>query len=177
MNRETKNLVLSALLIAVGVILPFITMQIPEIGNMLLPMHIPVILCGFLCGGPYGFVVGLILPLLRSILFGMPIMMPAAAAMAPEMAVYGLVTGILYQKLKYRKFGIYITLVTAMIAGRIVWGVASIMVFSHLGNTFTWKLYAMNGYINAIPGIVLQLILIPILVKRLRMARRTAVAL
>lgn len=177
MKKDNNNLVLSALFIATGIVLPFITMQIPEIGNMLLPMHIPVILCGFICGGPNGFFVGLILPLLRSILVGMPIMMPGAVAMAPEMAVYGLVTGILYQKLKTHRFGIYITLVTAMLAGRIVWGVASTLVFSYLGNTFTWKLYVMNGFINAIPGIILQLVLIPILIKRLSMSRKAAVTL
>ena len=177
MNRQSKNLVLSALFVALGIVLPSVTMQIPEIGNMLLPMHIPVILCGFICGGPYGFLVGLILPLLRSTLVGMPVMMPGAVAMAPELATYGLVSGFLYQKLKTQRFGIYITLVTAMITGRIVWGIASTLVFSLLGNMFTWKLYVMNGFVNAIPGIVLQLILIPVLVKRLRMTKEVPVAL
>lgn len=171
MAKKYKNLVLSALFIAIGIILPFITMQIPRVGNMLLPMHIPVILCGFLCGGPYGFVVGLIVPLLRSVLTGMPIMLPTAVTMAPELATYGLVTGLLYQKLNNKRFGIYISLITAMLLGRIVWGLASIGVFSLLGNSFTWKVYITNGFINAIPGIIIQLILIPVLVKRLRTAK------
>lgn len=167
MKKQYKNLVLSALFIAIGIILPFITMQIPRIGNMLLPMHIPVILCGFICGGPYGLVVGLLVPLLRSMLVGMPIMLPGAVTMAPELAAYGLVTGLLYRRLKGKKLGILISLITAMITGRIVWGLASVGVFSLLGNSFTWKIFVTNGFINAIPGIVIQLILIPLLVKRL----------
>lgn len=177
MERKYKNLVLSALFIALGIILPFVTMQIPRIGNMLLPMHIPVILCGFICGGPYGFIVGLIVPLLRSVLTGMPLLIPAAISMAPELAIYGLVTGLLYQKLNTRKFGIYISLITAMILGRIVWGAVSTLVFSLLGNSFTWKIFVTNGFINAIPGIVLQLIFIPFLVKRLLTTKEVGTSL
>lgn len=171
MKKNYKKLVLSALFIAIGIVLPFMTMQIPRIGNMLLPMHIPVILCGFLCGGPYGFAVGLIVPLLRSVLIGMPPMLPIAVTMAPELAIYGLVTGLLYQKLNNKKFGVYISLITAMILGRIVWGLVSVGVFSLLGNSFTWKVFITNGFMNAIPGIIIQLILIPILVKRLKVSK------
>ncbi len=174
MERQYKNLVLSAFFIALGIILPFITMQIPRIGNMLLPMHIPVILCGFICGGPYGLIVGLSVPLLRSVLTGMPLMIPAAVSMAPELAIYGLVTGLLYKKLKTSKFGIYISLITAMILGRIVWGIVSALVFSLIGNSFTWKIFVANGFINAIPGIVIQLILIPVLVKRLEVTKEVS---
>ena len=76
-SERTKKLILSALFLAVGIMLPFITMQIPTIGNMLCPMHIPVILCGFVCGGPYGLVVGLMTPLVRSALTGFPRFMAA----------------------------------------------------------------------------------------------------
>jgi len=167
MRKQTKKLVLSALFVAIGIVLPFITMQIPRIGNMLLPMHIPVLLCGFICGAPYGFGVGLIIPLLRSVLVGMPVMLPGAVTMAPELAIYGLVTGLLYKKLKKVKIGILISLICAMILGRIGWGLVSIGVFSLLGNSFTWKLFITNGFVNAIPGIIIQLILIPLLVKSL----------
>lgn len=177
MGKGHKNLVLSAFFVALGIILPFITMQIPRIGNMLLPMHIPVILCGFICGGPYGFIVGLIVPLLRSLLTGMPVMIPMAVTMAPELAIYGLVTGLLYERLKKKKFGIYISLITAMLSGRIVWGTVSALVYSLLGNSFTWKLFVMNGFINAIPGIVIQLILIPVLVKTLKRTKEVDTAL
>lgn len=169
MKKHYTNMVLSAFFIALGIILPFITMQIPRIGNMLLPMHIPVLLCGFICGAPYGFIVGLITPLLRSVLIGMPLMVPMAVCMAPELAVYGLVTGLLYEKLRTRSFKIYISLISAMILGRIAWGLVSLGVYSLLlGDSFTWKLFVTNGFVNAVPGIVIQLILIPIIVTTLK---------
>lgn len=171
MKKQTKNMILSALFIAIGIILPFITMQIPKVGNMLLPMHIPVMLCGFICGWPYGLAVGLIVPLLRSVLVGMPVMIPSAVTMAPELAVYGLMTGLLYKKLKTNKYRIYISLISAMLLGRIVWGLASVVVFSLIGNSFTWKIFVTNGFINAVVGIVIQLIIIPPLVKRLSTER------
>lgn len=177
MKKQYKKMVLSALFIALGIVLPFITMQIPRIGNMLLPMHIPVILCGFICGGPYGFIVGLILPILRSLLTGMPVMVPAAVCMAPELAVYGLVSGLLYQKLKSKRFGALITLIVTMIMGRIAWGLASIGVYSLLGNSFTWKIFVTNGFVVAIPGIVIQLILIPILVNILKKTNEEGISL
>lgn len=161
---HTKKLTLSALFIALGIVLPFFTGQIQQIGNMLLPMHLPVILCGFVCGGPYGLIIGILIPLLRSLLFGMPPLMPTAVAMAVELATYGMVTGLLYSKLKNRRFGIYFTLIPAMIAGRITWGIASYILYSLLGNAFSWQLFAAGAFINAIPGIIVQLILIPILI-------------
>lgn len=166
--NRTNKLVLSALLMAIGIVLPFVTMQIPSIGNMLLPMHIPVILCGFICGGPYGAIVGFILPLLRSVLFGMPPLMPTALAMSFELAAYGLISGVLYQKLAGKRFAVYMSLIGAMITGRLVWGAVSLGLYSLLGNTFTWKIFAVQAVVNAIPGIVLQLVLIPVLVISLK---------
>lgn len=96
--KNTKKLVLSALFLAIGLILPFITMQIPAVGKMLCPMHIPVLLCGFIVGWPYGLLVGFITPLLRSVLFGMPMLVPNAVCMAFELATYGFVAGVLSQK-------------------------------------------------------------------------------
>lgn len=163
-QNKTRKLVTSALLMAIGIILPFFTMQIPAFGNMLLPMHIPVIICGFLCGGPYGLAVGLIVPLLRSVMFGMPIMMPIAFAMSLELATYGFITGILHNKLYGKRGEKYVSLIVAMIVGRIVWGTISFGLFYLLGNAFTWKIFAVQAVGNAIPGIILQLILIPILI-------------
>lgn len=168
--KSTKKLVLSALFIALGIVLPFFTGQVPQIGNMLLPMHIPVLICGFVCGAPYGLTVGLITPLLRSLLFSMPPMMPKAVGMAVELAVYGLITGLMYAKFKHKKFGIYISLITAMIVGRIAWGITSFILFTILGNPFTWELFAAEAFLNAIPGIIVQLILIPVLIYALNKA-------
>ncbi|WP_322597248.1 ECF transporter S component [Acetivibrio straminisolvens] len=93
---STKRLVLSGLFLALGLLIPFLTAQIPSLGSRLLLMHIPVLLCGFICGWPYGLIIGLVLPVFRSMLFGMPPMFPTAVAMAFELAAYGLMTGLLY---------------------------------------------------------------------------------
>ena len=98
-RTKTYKMVWSGVFVALGIVLPFLTGQIQGIGKMLLPMHIPVLLCGFVCGAPYGLAVGLIVPLLRSVLFGMPVLFPTAVSMAFELAVYGCVTGILYRRL------------------------------------------------------------------------------
>lgn len=155
---------MSAVFIALGLVLPFITMQIPKFGNMLLPMHIPVLLCGFLCGAPYGLLVGAIVPIFRSLIFGMPVMMPMAVGMAFELAAYGFLSGLLYGFLADRRGGTYIALVGAMLGGRVVWGIVSVGLYSALGNTFTWQLFLAGAVINAIPGIIIQLVLIPVLV-------------
>ena len=94
-SLQTRKLTYAALFLALAMVLPFITGQIPEIGKMLSPMHIPVLLCGFLCGWPWGLAVGFVAPLLRSVVFGMPAMFPGAVAMAFELAVYGTLSAIL----------------------------------------------------------------------------------
>lgn len=157
-----KNLTLSAMFIAIGLILPVITGNIPQIGNMLLPMHIPVFLCGLICGWKYGLAVGFILPLFRSLIFGAPPIYPIAIAMAFELAVYGLVAGYLYNHSRWKCIiSLYTSMIIAMISGRLVWGVSEIILLGMKGNVFTWKMFAAGAFLNAIPGIVIQLILIP----------------
>ena len=102
MKTSTRKLTLSALFLALGLVLPLITGQIPQIGKMLLPMHIPVLLCGMVCGWPYGLAVGAVMPLLRGLLFGMPVLYPTGIGMAFELAAYGAVIGLLYAKLNKR---------------------------------------------------------------------------
>lgn len=165
---SVKKLSLSALFLAVGIILPFVTMQIPSIGNMMLPMHIPVILCGFLCGGPCGAIVGLLVPLLRSVMFGAPVLLPTALAMSFELGTYGLLTGLLYKRFRTVKGGIYISLLLAMLGGRCVWGVASYLIYHALGNVFTWKIFFAGAFLKAVPGIVIQIVFLPILIARVR---------
>ncbi len=167
--KNIRNLTLSALLLALGLILPFITMQIHEIGNLLLPMHIPVLICGFVCGWKYGLVMGFVLPILRSALFGMPVMVPRALAMAFELAAYGAVAGLLYHILKNKRFSEYIALIGSMLTGRIVWGIASYIIFALLTEkAFTWQLFIGGAFFEAIPGIILQLIIIPPIVMLLK---------
>lgn len=169
-HSKTRQLTLAALFLALGLIMPFLTAQIPTVGSRLLPMHIPVLLGGFVLGGPYGAIIGFITPLLRSALFGMPPMFPTATCMAFELATYGFVTGYLYQQLKKNIVNIYITLIFSMIIGRIVWGLVSLLIYSLQGNTFTMTMFVAGGLTNAIPGMILQIILIPILVLALQKA-------
>lgn len=166
--KGTKKLVTSSFLLALALVLPFLTGQIPEIGNMLLPMHLPVLLAGFIVGGPSAMAIGAIAPLLRSMLWGMPQLFPKAVSMAFELATYGAVSGAVYFSGKKSRKAVFAALISAMIAGRIVWGIVSLILYGMIGNSFTIALFATEAFINAIPGIVLQLILIPIIVSALK---------
>ena len=163
-SLQIRRLTYAALSLAIALVLPFLTGQIPEIGSMLSPMHIPVLLCGFMCGWPWGLAVGFIAPLLRSVMFGMPVMFPGAVAMAFELAVYGGMAGFLCQKLPRKNSVTYAVLLISMISGRIVWGIVRFVLSGLSGTTFSWAMFLAGAVTNAIPGIVLQLILIPILV-------------
>lgn len=161
-NTITKNITLAAMFIAVGLILPFFTGQIPQFGKMLLPMHIPVFFCGLICGWQYGLTVGFVLPLLRYAVFGMPVIFPTGIAMAFELASYGLISGYLYNNSRWQcVIALYRSIITAMLAGRIIWGIAQIVLLGISGSTFTWQMFMAGAFINAVPGIVVQLILIP----------------
>ena len=168
-RKEIQKMVLAGLCLALCMLLPFLTGQIPQIGSMLSPMHIPVLLCGFICGWKYGLLVGAIAPIMRHLLFGMP-PLPTAIAMAFELAAYGLAVGILYQVLPKKNLYIYVTLITSMILGRIVWGVASIVVRGIVGESFTFAIFLGGALFNAIPGIILHIVLIPIIVILLKRA-------
>ena len=109
----------------------------------------------------------MIYDLLRGVLFGMPAIFPNAFCMAFELATYGLVAGILSEKMKKDIKSLYISLIAAMLCGRIVWGLVSAAVYAFTGGIFTWELFLMGGFINALPGILIQLVLIPSLVERL----------
>lgn len=161
MKLSVRRLTISAMLLAVGLLLPFLTGQIQHIGNMLCPMHLPVFICGMVCGPVWGLAVGAVLPLLRSALFGMPVLMPAACAMAFELAAYGLISGLLRRTLPRKAWALYASLVTAMIAGRVVWGLACIPLYGFAAKSFSMQLFVTNGFVNAVPGIVLQLIAVP----------------
>ena len=171
MNRNSiRKMVYSALFLALGLVLPFLTGQIPQIGAMLSPMHIPVLLCGFVCGWKWGLLVGVITPLLRSVLFQMPRMMPTAVAMAFELAAYGCAAGVLYALLPKKVPMVYASLIGAMLCGRAVWGIASYFLYMALGNSFTWQAFAAGAFLNAVPGIILHILIIPPIVLALEKA-------
>lgn len=161
-NKKLQNLVLSAMFLGLGLVLPFFTGQIPQIGNMLLPMHLPVILCGFICGWKYGLVVGAVTPVLRSAVFGMPPMYPTAIAMAFELAAYGFLVGFLFRNARWQCLkSLYRCLIISMLGGRVIWGIVMTVILGLGENGFTLTAFLTGAFLNAIPGIIVQLILVP----------------
>ena len=173
-QNSIRKMVLSAMFLALAYVMPFLTGQIPEIGSMLCPMHIPVLLCGFICGGPWGLLVGFLAPLLRSVTLGMPPLFPTAVCMAFELATYGLVAGLLYRLLPKKKASVYGALLLAMVAGRVVWGIMMAICMGVTGGKFGFGAFIAGAVTNAIPGIIVQIILIPILVIALEKAGKQA---
>ncbi len=178
-SRGIRKLVLSAMFMAIGLVLPFITGQIQQIGNMLLPMHIPVLLCGLICGWQYGAIVGFILPLLRYALFGMPPIFPTGVSMTFELAAYGAVIGLMMQWLSRKNttgngknyvLNLYLALIGAMLAGRIVWGLVRFILAQATMQPFTLEMFMAGAFLTAIPGIIVQLILIPGIMAALKRA-------
>lgn len=163
-NTITK-MVFSAMFLSIAIILPFFTGQIKQIGNALCPMHIPVMLCGYLCGPIYGLIIGFVAPYLRFLKFGMPLLMPSGIAMSLELATYGFMCGLLYRIFLHNKWRIYLSLFSAMIAGRAVWGIARTVLAGMTSSEFGWTVFLSGAVLSAIPGILLQIIFVPILVK------------
>lgn len=168
-NLSIRNLVLAALCLALCLVLPFLTGQIPEIGQALSPMHIPVLLCGFICGPWYGAAVGFIAPILRNLIFGMP-PFPMNIPMAFELLTYGLVAGVMYRLLPKKHVSTYISLITAMLAGRVIWGIGRVILAGVQNSAFSMKMFIAGAFVDAVPGIICHIVLIPIIVIALEKA-------
>lgn len=163
-NNQILKMILAAFFLALAYIMPFLTGQIPEIGSMLCPLHIPVLLCGFICGWPWGLMVGFIAPLLRSLTLSMPPLFPTAVCMTFELAAYGGISGFMHKILPRKKPYIYCSLLTAMVLGRFVWGIAMFVCMGMKNSPFTMKAFLSGAILNALPGIIIQIVLIPLLV-------------
>lgn len=173
-QNRIRRLTLTGLFLALGLVLPFLTGQIPLIGSMLLPMHLPVFLSALLCGFEYGAPMAFVLPLLRSTLFGMPPMYPTALAMSFELCTYALVSGYCYLHSRWQcTKTLYRSLLLAMLAGRLVWGLAQYILLGLNGKAFTMGAFLSAAFLRAIPGILIQLILIPAIMIALRRAKLT----
>ena len=161
-NQTIRNWVLTAFFLALGLVLPFLTGQVPEIGSMLLPMHLPVFLCALICGWKFATPMAFVLPIMRSLIFGMPPFYPNALAMAFELAAYSFVAGFLYFLFKKQSVEIvYVSIVSAMIAGRIVWGAAEVILLGIGGNSFSWAAFWSGAFAKAFPGIIMLLVVVP----------------
>ena len=173
MKRENiYNLVLAAMLFALGLVLPFVTAQIPDLGNMLLPMHLPILLCGFICGWKYGLLCGATLPIVRSLMLGMPPLFPQAVTMAFELAAYGFFTGFFFLLSKKKGLAsVYISLISAMLIGRIIKGIANAIAYGMLSKSYSFMMFISGAFLEAIPGIIIQLLLIPAVLVALKKAK------
>lgn len=171
MNKfNIKKLVMAGVCLALCFILPFLSGQVPAIGNKLSPMHIPVLICGFICGWQYGAVIGFIAPLLRYLLFGMPPIMPTGLCMAFELAAYGAFAGIFYKLLKKTVANVYLSLLLAMLLGRFVWGLAALIVYRFAAIDFSFNIFLTAAFLNAVPGIICHILLVPAIVLGLKQA-------
>ena len=158
MSNQVKQLTLSAFFLALGLVLPFAFHSFgPQAGTVFLPMHIPVLLCGFVCGPAYGALVGMLTPLLSSALTGMPPLMPTGIAMCLELSTYGFLSGWMTKKLP-----LYPSLIITMLAGRAVSGLANLVLLSMAHKAYTVQIFLTATFVTAIPGIVLQLGMIPL---------------
>lgn len=167
-HTRLQRLTVSALCLALCLVLPFLTGQIPQIGGMLSPMHIPVYLCGFLCGPWWAGAVGLIAPLLRNLLFHMPPIL-TAVAMTFELAAYGIAAGLfwhLFRRLAGGKFWvIYPALLCSMLCGRVVWGLVRWILAAAGATEFSFAAFLSGAFVSAWPGILLHLVIVPPLVR------------
>lgn len=161
-KTELKKLIITAFCITMGLVFPSVFHLFGGTGPVFLPMHIPVLVCGFVCGYRYGALCGFILPLLSSILTGMPPIFPIGLAMAFELMTYGLLTGLLYKKV-----GIYPSLIGAMLGGRAISGIANAVLLGVAGRPYGLSVFLTGAFVTAIPGIILQLIAVPVLIKAL----------
>jgi len=169
MMNSVKRMTLTAVCIAMCVVLPIAFHSIPNAGSVFLPMHIPVLICGMICSWPYGLLCGLMGPLLSSVLTGMP---PAAMlpAMMVECGTYGMVSGLVLKAVhtKSTYMDLYIALVVAMLAGRVVSGIAKALIFSPGMAMSAW---ITASFVTALPGIAIQLVFLPSVVQVLMKAK------
>lgn len=164
------EMVISALCVALGIVLPITMHSIPNAGSVMLPMHIPVLLCGLLCGPAYGLACGILTPLLSSLITSMP---PAAylPSMLCELAVYGFIAGLLIVLVRTGSqiANVYISLVGAMLLGRVVYGIVNALIF-RAGN-YSMEMWLTASFVTALPGIIIQLVVLPLVVLALRKAK------
>jgi len=172
----TKKIVTAALFLAIGWLLPLLTGQIKTIGQMLLPMHLPVIISGYILGPFWGLLLGFITPVTRSLIFGMPALYPNAVGMAFELASYGFFCGFLFRLLGKSKkesnstviLKYYGSLIVSMLIGRAVWGIVRVIMSGVTQTPITWKIFFATEFVKAWPGMIIQLIIIPPLVRSIK---------
>ena len=172
MNKMSyvKKSMISAVCIALCVILPMAFHAVPNAGSVIGPMHIPALLCGLICGWPFGLLCGLAGPLVSSLITGMP-PMAYLPSMMVELAAYGLLSGLgmRFVRTKIIYADLYISLASAMLIGRVIAGISRALIFSP--GSYSMSAWVTSYFVTSFPGIVIQLILIPVIVFALEKAR------
>lgn len=161
MNR-IKQLTISSMFLALGIILPQAFHMIPNAGSIFLPMHIPVLICGFIVGPQYALIVGILTPIISHLIFSMP-NVTMLAQMIIELGAYGLMTSLLNRLININNEYIktYICLIVSMLIGRIVYGLCNYFIFS--SSTYTLNIWLTVAFVTALPGIIIQLLIVPLL--------------
>jgi len=166
MKSKTRRMITAAIMIALGVLLPQIFHIIggPNLGSLLLPMHIPVLLTGFLVGPFYGVIAGFLTPVLSSLLTGMPPISPVPILflMMFELPIYGLVSGFMFEK---KRMNMFFSLITAMILGRLSYGLGIILLSKVFMLNIPPAITVWSAIATGLPGIILQIVLIPLIIK------------
>lgn len=163
--NKTKEIVLSGLLLASGIILPMIFHMFSLTGPIALPMHIPVLIGGFLLSPPLALLLGITTPIISGLLTGMPVMFPMAIIMALELGIYGLTASLAARKFK---LSIFPALIISMIAGRIAAGLTVALLVQLFGLKMNPLIFIQGAIITGIPGIIIQLIFIPALIHAIK---------
>lgn len=164
MKLQSKNMVLAGLFLAIGAILPFFFHTFGfGAGAVFLPMHLPVLLCGFVCGAPYGAVIGLVLPYLSILLTGNPPLYPTAIAMSLELCTYGAAAGLIY-----RRFSEIPALILAQLSGRAVSGLCNLILLGFQGKQYLLATFLTGAFVTALPGLIIQWMFCPILLAVLK---------
>ncbi len=169
-RKYVWEMVIAALCVALGIVLPVAVHGIPNAGSAILPMHLPVLLCGLLCGPAYGLACGILTPLLSSLITSMP---PAAVlpSMICELAVYGFAAGLLILVIRTGSqiANVYLSLIGAMLIGRVVYGAVNALIFR--AGEYSLEMWLTASFVTALPGIIIQLVLLPVVVLALRKAK------
>lgn len=162
-KRPLYPLVLSSLMIALGIVLPFLTGSNPQLGSIFLLMHIPALLTGLILGPRYGLMVGLVTPLLRSLLVQAPPLYPIALTMTFELGAYGFFIGLAKKYLPKQDLYVILSLIISMLLGRAVWGLAAAVFYPLAGFNFSLDIFIKAAFVTGLPGIGIQLVVVPLL--------------
>ena len=158
--NQTKRITVMAMLLALGLVLPYAFHGIPKGGMLFSPLHMPSLIGGLLLGPVEGAVVGVLCPVLNSMITGMP-QGNTLVAMCFELHVYAIVTGIMMRVLKNQKDGIkiYASLMIAMLLGRVAGGIVQAFILGF--SNYSLQMWATAYFVSTFPGIVMHLLVIP----------------